>query len=272
MDLTGGESATARATARVTCAPCAPSVDGMIVDREKPMHSRECSGLPSECHCDHVSWIWAERRDRSSSYCYRSGKWMLFTDSADVDEAWFQIVDLLAAGELGNCAKVAPIKSTKDGLHLICVYTDDHENVKEVFTVLRALRRSKITCAAERTLNYKTDDATAAGQYSSSGSAQRAGFSDASAPRHKNHKISKYTSPGFKGVRNVRLVLNNIGPNFLHEVVAEMPITATNEEVHEYFAERLPTASEIEAFVLGGGEEEECEGMESYTKKARIDV
>ena len=216
---------------------------GLLYDREEQNHDPGCSRLPSECRCPNVSWLWATHRLAVESV--RSGKWMLFTDSDDVDSAWLSVVDLLAAGQLGSCAKAAPRSSTRDGQHLICVYTDDHEDVQDVFRVLFALRNSSITCASFRTLNYKTDYATNMGQYSSLSSAQYAGFEGAASKPHKNHKISKYTSPGFPGIKNVRLVLNNIGPDFLHEVVAELPVTSSQEEIEQYFSLRPDTASEI---------------------------
>lgn len=175
---------------------------------------------------------------------------MLFVGSEKVDDAWFKVVDLLAEGSLGTCAKVAPRSNVRDDLHLICVYTEDHEDVEDVFRVLMALRRSGIECASDRTLNYKTDEATYAGVYASNSSAQHAGFAAATAGPHKNHKVSKYTSPGFRGNRNVRLVMNNVGPDFLHEVVAEVPLSATDEEVRAFFKGRPRTSSEIEALVM----------------------
>jgi hypothetical protein len=186
---------------------------------------------------------------------------MIFTSTENVDRSWLNVVDMLADGKLGDCAKVAPVSRTRDGLHVICVYTDDHEDVEDVFRVLHALRRSSTPCAAERTLNYKTDDATYAGQYTSSSAAQRAGFSDAATAPHKNSKVSKYTSPGFRGVKNVRLVMNNVGPNFLHEVVAELPLAASTEEVRAFFKLRPRTSTEIERLVLGSsGDWQEAEG------------
>lgn len=226
------------------------STDERITDYEEHMHDATCSRMPSECRCSNVAWLWGARKDRIGNHCERSGKWMLFSSSEGVDNAWFNVVDMVADGKLGDCAKVAPASRTRDGLHVICVYTADHENLKDVFRVLHALRCSSIPCAAERTLNYKTDDATYAGQYASRSAAQKAGFKDVASAPHKNSRVSKYTSPGFRGNRNVRLVMNDVGPNFLHEVVAEVPVTAGAEEVAAFFRGRPSTASEIEALVL----------------------
>lgn len=229
-----------------------------IIDYEEHMHDPTCSRMPSECRCSNVGWLWGVRKDRVKNLCERSGKWMLFCSPEGVDNAWFNVVDMLADGKLGDCAKVAPASRTRDSLHVICVYTADHEDVKDVFRVLHALRCSSIPCAAERTLNYKTDDATYAGQYATRSAAQNAGFKDASTAPHKSSRVSKYTSPGFRGNRNVRLVMNNVGPNFLHEVVAEVPVAASPEEVAAFFQGRPATASEIEALVLrlGSGDED----------------
>jgi hypothetical protein len=44
----------------------------------------------------------------------------------------------------------------------------------------------------------------------------------------------------------VRLVLNNVGPDCLHEVVAEVPVSATAEDIQAYFRDRPRTCREIE--------------------------
>lgn len=221
-----------------------PEIREPIVDREEAFHERECCRLPSECVCPNVGWLWATHSKQVNTNFIRSGKWMLFPDSDAVDEAWLKVVDLLADQQLGGCAKVAPVGRKQNNKHVICVYTNDHENVKEVFTVLHALRNSGIRAATDCTLNYKTDDATYAAVYASDSAAQAAGFAGVSLKAHKNFKVSKYTSVGFRGTSKVMLKLNNIGPEHLCSLVAEMPITATRREIDTYFS-RLPATAAV---------------------------
>lgn len=71
-----------------------------------------------------------------------SGKWMLFPSEDDVDRTWGVVVKAVVADELGTVAKVA----TKDGAErsergrLICVYTRDFGEDKDVRRVVRRLR------------------------------------------------------------------------------------------------------------------------------------
>lgn len=223
-----------------------------IIDHEEHYHDRGCSRLPSECMCAGVSWIWATHKDRSTKVTpRRSGKWMLFLDSETVDGAWLTIIDLLAQRKLGGCAKVIP-KRSKDHMHVVCVYTNDHENVKDVFSVLHTLRTSGIALARDCTLNYKTDDATLAAVYANNTAAERAGFASASALPNKRAQISKYTSMGFRGNKNVVLTLNNIGDEYLRKIIAEVPVTATQREIDAFFAHLPPTATELAEGILNG--------------------
>lgn len=226
------------------------ATESVIVDREEAFHEPSCSHLPSECTCSNVSWIWATHKHRVNESYQRSGKWMLFPNSGKVDEAWFKVVDLLADRKLGGCAKVAPVCRKQNNMHVICIYTSDHENVKEVFSVLHTLRNSGISSASSCTLNYKTDDATYGAVYATDHAAVSAGFAGTKAPGHKNFKVSKYTSVGFQGNKNVMMKLNNIGPDHLCSLVAEMPLEATPVEIDEYFQTLPATASEFAEEVL----------------------
>ncbi len=224
--------------------------ESVIIDREEAFHEPTCSHLPSECTCSNVSWIWATHKYRANESFQRSGKWMLFPSSEKVDEAWFKVVDLLADRKLGGCAKVAPVCRKQNNIHVLCVYTGDHEKVKEVFSVLHTLRNSHIPSASSSTLNYKTDDATSAAVYATDSAAVSAGFAGAKAPGHKNFKVSKYTTVGFQGNKKVMMKLNNIGPDHLCSLVAEMPLEATPIEIDEYFETLPATASEFAEEVL----------------------
>ena len=92
---------------------------------------------------------------------------------------------------------------------IIKIYTDDHEDVADVMRVLTNIRQSRLSIAA---LHYKTDDATLSGVYSNDPSS--------GVPikkKHRNEKVSKYTSPkvettGTDWLKGIKLLLNNIGP------------------------------------------------------------
>lgn len=221
------------------------STSDVIFDHEEAYHEPTCCRLPSECTCPNVGWLWATHRNKNEGERLRSGKWMLFLDSENVDEAWLRIVDLLADRQLGGCAKVAPVGRKQNNKHVICIYTNDYENVLEVFSVLHTLRKSGIPAAVDCTLNYKTDEATYTAIYSTDSSAIAAGFSEAKPQGHKNFRVSKYTSVGFKGNRKVMLKLNNIGPDHLCCLVAEMSLSATQTEIETYFSQLPVTAAEI---------------------------
>ena len=68
------------------------------------------------------------------------GKWMLFMNRENVDDAWDKIARATAAGKLGSSAKVAPSKDMDDkGRALICIYVSDFSDKKEVKRVLNGI-------------------------------------------------------------------------------------------------------------------------------------
>lgn len=71
-----------------------------------------------------------------------NGKWMLFPMPDDVDRVWAIVAKGTLEGRLGSAAKVATADSD-DGkpARLICVYTEDFTDVKDVKQVLKEMRR-----------------------------------------------------------------------------------------------------------------------------------
>jgi len=68
------------------------------------------------------------------------GKWMLFPTAADVNRVWGVVARATAAGELGSAAKVATEDGQGDTVgRLICVYTEDFGDKKDVKRVLLKL-------------------------------------------------------------------------------------------------------------------------------------
>ena len=95
----------------------------------------------------------------------RGGKWLLFVDREDVDEAWKSIARAVKAGILGSSAKVSTARTNPHGdhprQHVICVYTYDSDDKEDVMRVRESLRELGFTAP----IAYKTDEATRQGKY-----------------------------------------------------------------------------------------------------------
>lgn len=88
------------------------------------------------------------------------GKWMPFTAPERVHEVWAAIVEATEAGRLGIKAKVATDHQPGKDV-LICVYSKDHRDRRDVARVLGELRAMGI----HQRLSYKEDAATSALRY-----------------------------------------------------------------------------------------------------------
>ena len=101
----------------------------------------------------------------------RSGKWLVFATPEAVDELWAKIKSAVEAGELGNLAKVAPIRHARKDLkagmrtQVICVYSYDWADREDVMRVRDRLLELGITWP----IGYKTDADTEAGRYARKG-------------------------------------------------------------------------------------------------------
>lgn len=88
------------------------------------------------------------------------GKWLIFCNVNDVDVTWKIISDATANGLLGIESKVATSRPSRfqkaPDSRVICVYTSDHENEKDVMRVRKVLR----DLGFREKLLYKTDEAT----------------------------------------------------------------------------------------------------------------
>ncbi|KAI0467281.1 hypothetical protein F4859DRAFT_525920 [Xylaria cf. heliscus] len=84
------------------------------------------------------------------------GKWMLFCTAFEVNEVWEIIAKATADNELGIAAKVAP-KSNADQRteRLICVYTADFSDKKDVTRVAKKLKQ--LGLVKSKPLYYKPD-------------------------------------------------------------------------------------------------------------------
>ncbi|KAI0012389.1 DUF1917-domain-containing protein [Xylariaceae sp. FL0662B] len=86
------------------------------------------------------------------------GKWMIFSNVLDVNEVWEIVAKATANNELGIAAKVAP-RSNVDRRteRLICVYTADFSDIKDVKRVAQRLKQLGLVQARGKPLYYKPD-------------------------------------------------------------------------------------------------------------------
>ncbi|KAI0848714.1 DUF1917-domain-containing protein [Daldinia vernicosa] len=88
----------------------------------------------------------------------RCGKWMLFCSVFQVNEIWETVAKATANNELGIGAKVAPRSTTdKRTDRLICVYTADFSDTKDVKRVAEKLKQLGLIQARDRPIYYKPD-------------------------------------------------------------------------------------------------------------------
>lgn len=110
-------------------------------------------------------WIYAVAKDKRFSQTGRSGKWLLFVPLAKIDDVWSIIKFATESGRLGSSSKVATGKDNPNArdrsIKVICVYTYDHEDEKDVMRVRGELRR----LGFDNKIPYKTDEATLSGKY-----------------------------------------------------------------------------------------------------------
>lgn len=115
---------------------------------------------PSEA-TDEGYWLFASRK--KGEYPERGlkgGKWLLFANVNDIDELWAKIKKATEEGKLGAEAKVSTPKPKpadighKKGEHVICVYTYDYTDEKDVKRIREELRKLGIT----NKIPYKSDD------------------------------------------------------------------------------------------------------------------
>ncbi len=131
---------------------------------QRMISSPYSSAKPSETTS--VFWIYAKNgRGNPPKFTQRSGKWLIFVDSKDVDEVWAKIKDATEIGKLGDSAKVATAKpnpvSKNPEKKVICVYTYDWTDEKDVRRVREELRSLGII----NKIPYKTDEDTLNGRY-----------------------------------------------------------------------------------------------------------
>ncbi|KAL7620024.1 hypothetical protein AAE478_010573 [Parahypoxylon ruwenzoriense] len=96
--------------------------------------------------------------DLANAHRVRCGKWMIFCPVFQVNEAWETVAKATVNNELGIAAKVAP-RSTSDKRadRLICVYTANFSDTKDVRRVAEKLKQLGLVQPRARPLYYKPD-------------------------------------------------------------------------------------------------------------------
>ncbi len=120
-------------------------------------------GLPTQETGD----VWIHAFRKTGDYpkgTERSGKWLIWLRSENIDRYWQAIREAVEQGRLGGSAKVSTSASSyvKRGRpYVICVYTYDHADREDVMRVRQALRELGI----KREIIYKADEDTHALRY-----------------------------------------------------------------------------------------------------------
>lgn len=119
-----------------------------------------------------MSWLYAARKKAEKANDptrgRNSGKWLVYAQPDYIDEVWQGIKKATEKGALGPYSKVSTAKPDPKsrGLeHVICVYTRDSDNVKDVMRIRAQLKKMGII----KPIPYKTDQATVDGKYSVNG-------------------------------------------------------------------------------------------------------
>jgi Domain of unknown function (DUF1917) len=112
-----------------------------------------------------VYWIYADNPAVTAADGARTGKWLVFVPTRQVDP-WWEVIRLATEqGCLGISAKAATARpnelATSQRTKLICVYTHDWQDHGDVSRVLQQLRNLGVRSR----LSYKTDQATSSGVY-----------------------------------------------------------------------------------------------------------
>lgn len=129
----------------------------------------EASRTESPCRST-KDWLWARHPANQPLEPVRyTGKWLVFAPCASVAARWEMISTATTRGQLGSGAKVSTDypAASRDGRHVICVYTRDWRDLDDVRRVGRAL--GELGAVETGTLWYKADEQTLAGVYTASG-------------------------------------------------------------------------------------------------------
>jgi Domain of unknown function (DUF1917) len=112
------------------------------------------SQVPSEPRCNWLSYTPELDLDNKYKEPGKTGKWMIFTNYAD--EFWPKLLKATHNGSLGVAVKAA---ANHRG-NLMCIYTRDYDDEKDIKRVLNGIRDLQII----QSLSYKRDIDTLEGK------------------------------------------------------------------------------------------------------------
>ena len=138
----------------------------MKVPCEVPTTGRSSISEFKPSQVTNLYWLAAERRKgKYPKPTARSGKWLIFVGNDQVDNVWATIKKAVEEGKLGDRAKVSSARpnplSQSPGRHVICTYTYDYADKKDVMRVRRQLTKLGI----KEKIPYKADEDTMGGKY-----------------------------------------------------------------------------------------------------------
>lgn len=126
-------------------------------------------GLKDPMSVDHTYWVYVTSKKKKGKSYDRSlsdpGKWLVFVNPENVKKVWGKIRRATEKGLLGDaskCSTAKPNPNSKGIDQVICVYTYDSNDVKDVMRIRKQLTKLGI----EGKIPYKTDQAAREGKYS----------------------------------------------------------------------------------------------------------
>ena len=121
------------------------------------------STLPSKDLIE--SWFTHYSDANYPKHTHQGGKWLIYASKQNVDNIWNVIKDAQDEGRLGDFSKVATAKSySKWQHHVICIYTYDSTDTKDILRVRESLR----DIGFKSPLHYKRDIETQRNIYGTS--------------------------------------------------------------------------------------------------------
>lgn len=114
-------------------------------------------GIPTKCK--KINFIYAVSNEPYPSDTPRSGKYILFFPTQDINTAWNKIKTATIKGLLGDSSKVSTkIQKGKRKDYLICVYTYDSKDMDD-----RSRIEGELLKMGFNKFSYKTNEATLKG-------------------------------------------------------------------------------------------------------------
>ncbi len=125
--------------------------------------------LPSETYdCYWLTCINPSYENDYPKNSINGGKWLIFRSKEKIDNVWFLIRLGTALGFLGHKSKVSTLKpnpNSSSKSFVICVYTHDSNNKKDVMKIRKELNNLGI----KEVIRYKTNKSTLEGKYANKG-------------------------------------------------------------------------------------------------------